>query len=88
MIHGTTLGWQGKASPAELHAFTTSLEMDDAVTEDLLKQYLSLDAVEWNDRRSHALYFTADRAVRVGFVDAKDGIKELAPPSGSPVIAI
>lgn len=84
MLHRTTASPQS-ASAGVLNAFTESVALDDKRTEAIYRAHLNLSADKWQGMNNHDIWFSAEEAIKAGFVDE---IGDFSPPKGTKIYAI
>jgi ATP-dependent protease ClpP protease subunit len=84
MLHRTTSGVQA-ASADRLHAIANSVILDDARTEAILREQLTLTDDQWRQHQSAELWFSAQESIAGRLALA---IEEFSPPVGTPVFNV
>ncbi len=78
MMHSTSSGAQS-ATAARLKGVAKSLTLDDARTESILREYITLSNDEWETMDNQDVFFSGEEAVQNGIAHA---IGEFSPPPG------
>ncbi len=84
MLHRTTVGAQF-ATAGGLKAITDSILLDDARTESILRDHVTMTDDQWAVLKYHDLFFSGEEAVQMGFAHE---VGEFSPPSGRQIFFV
>lgn len=82
IIHRTRITPQGVLTAAQMRANTSSLSLDDARTEAILRAHTSIPADRWALLETQDVFFDANEAVQFRIAD---GIREFQVPAGNQI---
>lgn len=88
--YGTFMIHRSHASPqiataAKLEDIARSLRIDDARTEAILRNHITLTQEQWKALNYENLTFNAEDSVKIGFADA---VAEFTPPAGARLFTV
>jgi ATP-dependent Clp protease, protease subunit len=84
MMHRTTSGAQ-PTTASKLKGLAKSLTLDDARTEEILRDYIKLPDDDWSSLDNQDVFFSGEEAVKTGIAHE---IGEFSPPPGTQIFNV